>query len=201
MSSNYLSMEERLKIGKGYEREIISLLNKHRPVVCHTVWDKWVASKQAEDMHQKIDAWAYSGVNEQARSVQIKYRETGGDLGIAVIRPYTTFDEFIHQVDYDKVSFDRDFISTPDFYACLSGQTLMVVEGRKIKTGVNLMMQQFIKHGGFKGHNGFRHANYEGAELRLVRDRGMGYSVGQDKIICYFAPSFIRMAGGFITQT
>lgn len=200
MATNHLGFDERLKKGKQNESRVLALLNEHRPVVCHTIWDKWIPSAQAEDMTQKIDAWAYSGINEQARSVQIKYRETGGDLGIAVIRPYIDFDNFYLDVQAGDVCFDRDFINSPDFYAVLSGTTLMVVEGHKVKKGVDLMMKQFLAHGGFKGHRGFKHANYKGAELRLVTDQGGGYSSGQDKIICYFEPSFIRMAGGFIKE-
>jgi hypothetical protein len=199
VATNSLDKDERVKIGKQYEASILKMLNEHRPVVCHTVFDKWIEADEHDDMVNKIDAWAYSGL-AGGKSVQIKYRETGSDLGIAVVRPYVDFETLAHQVENSEIPFDRDFGSTPDLYACLNGSLLMVVEGEKVKKGCALMMNQFMKHGGFKGYNGFVHANYRGAELRLVTDKGAGYSEGQQKIICYLAPSFIKMAGGYIGE-
>lgn len=200
MATNHLDQKDRIAIGKRHEKTIVELLNKHRPVVCHTVYDKWSESTQTEDMLLKIDAWATSGLNPTKRSVQIKYRETGGDLGIAMVRPYTDFNSFKRDFENGNVSWDRDFINHVDLYVCLMGDTLSVVEGERIRKACNLMLDKFVVYGGFHGYRGFAWPSYKGAELRLVTDRGNGYSEGQQKIICYLTTDVIKLCGGYVAK-
>lgn len=201
MATNHLDIKDRIVVGKNHELEIIKLLNKHRPVISHTVYNKWVAASMVEDMQLKVDAWATSGTNSTRHSAQIKYRETGGDLGVALIRPWEgDFNAFKRGYLNGQVNWDRDFINPVDFYVCLMGDTLCVIEGSKVKKICDMMLDKFVDFGGFRERNLFYWPSYKGAELRLVTDRGNGYSEGQQKIICYITPELIRMAGGYVQK-
>ena len=155
LATNNLDFEKRLRIGKTNEKRVLALLNKHRPVVCHTIWDKWVVASEQEDISQKIDAWATSGLAPTRKSVQVKYRESGGDLGIALIRPFNDFNAFKRGYENGQVDYDRDFQNTPDFYACLAGNVLTVIEGEKVTKGCSIMLEQFVAYGGFTSGRSF----------------------------------------------
>jgi hypothetical protein len=201
VATNTLGLEERVRIGKGKETEVLALLNQFEPTVKGHKLCEFVPSNREEDMHKKIDAWCFHcGEGLEGYSVQIKYRETGGDLGVAVIRPYIDDKTFVRDCERDTLIYDRDFINTPDYYACLMGPRLLVAEGALVKRACLMMLNGLVNSGGFQGMRFYRSVKMPGAELRLVTDQGGGYSAGQQKIICYMTPELLHGAGAFLTD-
>lgn len=202
MASNSKPIEERLEIGKQKEADTLELLNElvksvpdGRRVLC------WCPSDRADDINHKIDAWAEFEQDDRM-SVQIKFRETGQDLGIALIRPWN-WEEF--KQDYEILAdchYDRDYKEIADLYVVLNEQfnQLVIGDGRKIKRICEILLDSLYaqEDDPFKQRTYFQDENRYGAELRLVTDQGEGYTEGQKKIICYIKPFLVQKQGGEI---
>jgi hypothetical protein len=200
VSSNYLSQAERVEIGKKREALILDALNETPIQFRGEKINKWVNSSATDDMRNKIDAWAIYG-NDSEFSVQIKYRETGGDLGIACVRPWESHHWFCKAFESKSLPLDRDLKSNVDIYVCNYNNKIIVADGKIVKNACWKMMDKLAQSKwGFRDYT-FTVPEYRGAELRLVTDRGSeGYSSGQKKIICYISPALLARVGGSIVN-
>lgn len=195
MALNTLDIDERVKQGKNVEASILEKLKWFSPMD----WQDdsirfFTLATDEEDMHLKIDAWATMGFQDR-KSVQIKYRETGGDVGIAVLRPWN--DDRLFSIDYDRHSlpWDRDMKHMADIYVVQIGKRLIIAPGTVVKRACNIMVDKLRLAGGFGYPNSFTDSKCWGCELRIVRDRGAGYSAGQYKVINYIKPELLLAAG------
>ena len=199
MATNTLDEKERIARGKEQEARILNILRDKDIVVAGNKIISWEPSSESEDITKKIDAWA---ITDDARlSVQIKYRDAGTDLGIAAVRPYNS--HLMFQMDWQAgtVRWDRDMKHTADIYVCLAdyGTKLIVADGHKVKRAVNTMLFEFSKADYFDGRT-FEKTELWGAQLKIVRDRGTGYSAGQNKIVCYLNARLLEKSGGMIVN-
>lgn len=198
MSTNTLAEKDRITVGKLREAEILAMLNEIKPVLWGTTLHTWTSSSFVEDVHDKVDAWCWGEDEGDNYSVQIKYRDVGSDLGIAVIRPWLSNYKFILDRELGTTKWDRDMKGVEDIYVCLIGKTLVVVSSVIVKKAVSILLDKLAAAGGFSGRR-FAPNECPGAELRLVTDRGSsGYSAGQEKVICYISPQILRAGGAFI---
>lgn len=197
MASNTLALEDRIRINKPIELKIIRELNKQLPIKSKN----WRAASANDDMHNRIDAWLVDEFNEEY-SVQIKYRETGGDLGIAVLRPWEGNEKFLSDYAASTLPYDRDMKTTPGFYvAGISKEHLLIVDGNTVHRACELMIESLACAGGFSSYGtSYSDPGRSGAELRLVRDKGNGYSLDHWKVICYMEPWLLRECGGTILK-
>lgn len=99
---NKLPMSQRVQHGKKMELRIIDAMNAAGIIV--------MPATAQEDQYQKIDGWL------DGKGLQIKYRETGGDILFEVYK------------DWTKGIEGRDLIGQADLYACVnrSGQGVIV---------------------------------------------------------------------------
>lgn len=201
MSSNDKPLEVRIAIGKEAESIILDEVNRLCPIVVDgRTLTAFTASTPEEDMHQKIDAWVYDE-HEGDMSVQIKHRESGRDLGIAVIMPYEGDYWFCSTYKArDELHFDRDMVNTPDYYLVANDTQICVAPGRMVKLGVNAILSSLFNNGGFGGSNTYTYPALDGLELKLVKDRGAGYSAGQQKVICYIKLDALAKRGAYLGQ-
>jgi len=199
-ATNHLSIDERMIHGKRREKEILALLNSNSTdvVVEGVRYTNFIPSTNRDDMYNKIDAWCTSDADDRAHSVQIKFRDRGEDVGIAAIRPYRTHEEFVRDVERDDVEYDRDLRSDVDLYVCVvdNGSALVVTTGKKIKRACSIVLSAFADSDGFEGRSWYRD-KYRGTVLKLVTDRGDGYTYGQDKIVVYIAPWLLQRVGAY----
>ncbi len=199
MALNTLDIDERIKQGKEVESYILSILQDIEPLVKvdgHSIGN-WYESTSDEDMHGKIDAWAES-LQHGLMSVQIKYRETGQDVGVAVLRPWDDDDRFKWGYDYHALPWDRDMVNMADIYVVLIGSQLIIAPGEVIKRACRIMVDKLRLNGGFNEQRAFTSRECWGCELRIVKDRGAGYSQYQHKVINYIKPELLLQAGATV---
>lgn len=167
------TFEERLAEGKQREAEVLALLQ-------HSFWSVIPATEQ-QDKAEKIDAWVrWKGVSY---SVAVKWRDSGRDLGLAVVRPYDT-KAFPLQWQADHVPYDRDAQHYADLYALGSEDGVTIVTGASVKRHVDYALENLARYGKMAG------ANYE---LKNVLDRGAsGYTSAQQKLIVYINPESLE---------
>lgn len=201
---NCLDFNDRIIAGQGKEKLIIDKLNHYCPIEFNNLTIQGLyKSELHEDMRQKIDAWAtctdetippYVQVGSQ--SVQIKYRPEGYDLGIALLRPWISLEDFRSEFITDNIHFDRDAITKVDYYAfyCEESKLLGIVDQWAVQRVCVILLESLFLSDGFED-GVFRTERY-GAELRLVTDQGQGYTEGQQKVICYIKPALIEQLGG-----
>ena len=201
---NNQNINERVRKGKQAETNIIARLKAAGPITLGTLTlTGWKASSDSEDMHDKIDAWvtATGPRGKALGSVQIKFRESGSDLGIACVRPYTDHHVFRSQWENWTVPWDRDMETDVDFYVVkVPDMGLVVVEAKPVKAVVDQLLEDLADEPTFRG-SVFR-SDPEGVELRFTTDKGKGkgYSHGQRKIIAYFTPRALVKMGGVVVQ-
>jgi hypothetical protein len=197
MSSNTLDIHDRIAVGKMYERQILEKLQASEVVVEGKLLSEFVPATREDDMHNKIDAWCFAqGSGLDGKSVQIKYRETGSDLGVAVWRPYRDEWTLRDCVKRDIMQWDRDFMTIPDYYAYGVGDLLIVAPGYKVKAACTILLNKAMNEG--FTNNMYEAKTCPGAQLRVVTDKGQGYSYGQKKIICYITPWLLKRAGSWV---
>lgn len=197
MQTNKLDFHERISIGKDKESFVINLLKDQIKLIpeCGDVVHWWQATG-VEDRHLKIDVWAEMLSGDKLAG-QIKFRESGQDLGIALIRPWSwnSFMEGTYEVD-------RDFQNPADFYVFLVEEynMLVVANGQRVSKICNTFMKYLstLDSDPFATSTSLEIPGKYGAELRLVNDKGEGYTEGQNKIICYIKPILIETLGGQI---
>jgi hypothetical protein len=197
MSTNTLDIADRIRIGKEAESRIIDALNAQSPVVGGAKLSEFVPANTEDDKYNKIDAWCFaSGHGLDGMSVQVKYRESGRDLGVAMIRPYVDIETLKYQVERDVIPWDRDMVNMPDYYAYGVGESLIVAAGVQVKKFCNMMLQKALDEE-FCG-NTFNYSKYPGAQLKITTDKGDGYSRGHRKMICYIESWLLVETGGWI---
>ena len=200
--TNYLSFDERVEIGKEKESDTLDLLNSLvRRIPQRDCVVEWSASSRSDDINDKIDAWV-SCEDTDRLSVQIKFRETGQDLGVSLIRPWD-WEEFKRDFEIlQDCHYDRDYKEMTDLYVVLNEQfdQLIIGDGQKIKRICEILLQSLYEQDEdpFQEWNYFRDEKRYGAELRLVTDKGQGYSEGQQKLICYIKPFLVQKQNGMI---
>lgn len=200
MASNSLSFQDRLNLGKEKEEDILELLTE----LVHTNPNgrrvlSWSAGSKSDDINDKIDAWAEIE-DADRQSVQIKWRDTGQDLGLSVYRPWTGFDDFKNEVSNER--YDRDYKEYPDLYVLSVEQFNMLVigDGYKCHRIAEILLESLAQEetDPFEIWNSYEAPGKYGAELRLVTDLGEGYTEGQQKLICYIKPFLVEKQNGAI---
>lgn len=181
-ATNHLDEADRLRIGAGNEAAVLRRLLAVYPTI--------VPAQTSDDIEKKIDAWVKDG--PALRSVQVKWRETGGDLGLAIVRPYVDHDTFVAQYLADELPRDRDFKGRAELYAYATPDILVVVEATVVKRICEEALCLLAQSDGF-----IRNLFWvrDGVELRLVTDAGQGYSARQRKIICYISHTELLLNG------
>lgn len=194
MATNELDIEDRVKIGKKREIEVLQILEGRKVQINREKLISWHLSDHEQDMKEKIDVWLQT-INGQLYSGQIKFRDSGPDFGASLIMPYTTFEKFCEDFDAKTLPWDRDARGVVDYYICLSNRStiLMFIKKETVMAAAAKMLAK-VRFDGFNG-NSFVSPEIEGAELKIVKDAGSGYSQGQSKIIMYLTPDYIETAG------
>lgn len=197
MKTNHLDESDRLRIGAGNEAAVLRRLLAVYPTI--------VPAQTSDDIEKKIDAWVrdsaspHSGsAGNRLRSVQVKWRESGGDLGVAIVRPYVDHETFVRQYLADELPRDRDFKGEAELYAYATPDILVVVEAGVVKRICEEALCLLAQSDGF-----IRNLFWvrDGVELRLVTDAGQGYSGGQRKIICYISSTVLLDNGAVSAVT
>lgn len=184
MSLNVLHEVDRIKQGKIKEDQILGLLNELDWEVNGEKVKVVEPATLEQDLHDKVDAFAVC--DSDRWSVQIKFRDTGQDLGVACVRPWKSHKLLKEQWKADKVPWDRDMKSPVDLYVCLNDNRLVIASGSEIKKICTDLLDKLVEDKiGFASGNTFPRKGGEGAELKRIYDKGQGYSGGQGKIICY----------------
>lgn len=165
--SNHLGFEERLAIGKRHEAEVLDRLKL-------SFWSVTPAT-ETQDKAEKIDAWIrWKGVTY---SVAIKWRETGYDLGIAIVRPFIDLSVLRQQYYDGTVPYDRDLQHVADLYVVANPEGIRIVTGHSVAQRAKVAIMDLAREGHWVG---------EGYEIKHVQDKGSsGYTSGQTKLICY----------------
>jgi hypothetical protein len=200
MSSNTEDISSRVSKGLAVEAEILAKLQRRSKSGAISVGPlqlyNWQASTMDEDKYAKIDAWVQDS-NYRRLSVQIKYRESGQDLGLALVRPYEGWESFSNDLKCGTVEWDRDMQSTPNLYVVQSpGLGLVVVPGQAVKDAAMALLQEMA----YEPFEGSSYQGAEGIEVRIVRDKGAGYTYDQKKLISYMTPRFLVKLGGKVLQ-
>lgn len=200
MKTNNLDILERVTLGKTREEEILLLLMDKDIKIGGKHVEAWVAASEEEDKLAKIDAHAVIDASTSL-PVQIKYRDDGRDIGIAAVMPYINHDIFKKQWEAGKVPWDRDMRGTAQLLVCLSadGGILTICDYHTVKRGVRLILEKFARLEYFDGRS-FSYESYRGAEIRVVKDHGGGYSAGKSKLIVYFTPRLLKAAGAYVFE-
>lgn len=185
MSTNTLSIEERVKAGKEKEQLIFKLLRERQ------VWHdgeqiiSWKPATDEEDIHDKIDAWAET--ETRLFSVQFKYRDVGADLGIAAVRP---FEHDLFKMDWAAgegcVRWDRDMKNKVDIIVCLAdyNSKLIVANGHTVHKAVKTLLGKLAEEEVFYARR-YTVPGMKGGTIQVMRDKGEGYSSGQQKLVVY----------------
>ena len=199
MKTNKLNIDERILLGQQRENSIISLLHDRDIKINGQYVSYWVRNDDPEvDKIDKIDAYAM--MNEEERiPAQIKYRDDGPDIGVAAVMPYVNHQSFQAQYAAGSIPWDRDMRGKAELLVCLSadGGILTVVSMETVHRGVKSLLKRFANETGFDGKS-YRHEACPGAEIRVVKDRGAGYSVGKYKLVVYFTPVLMEAAGAYV---
>lgn len=199
MSMNELDLDKRLELGKLAEKKVLAeLYDKHMPIKLDTNNFLTInSSTREEDMHGGVDAWISTGT--ETYSVQIKNRETGSDLGLSIIMPYEGDYWFCSNFKaFSELNWDRDMRNVPDYYLVANPDQFCLVRSATVKNGIMAILSSLYNYGGFGGARAFSNPALDGLELRLVRDRGAGYSAGQTKVICYIRLDALKSRGAWI---
>lgn len=196
MGINDENFADRLAYGASKEEYILNLLNENPVNVDGRCVVRWEKSSPEEDMRYKIDAWAFAE-NGKKVDVQIKYRQSGNDVGVAIIRPFENVEALREQHRTGKIPWDRDAVGNAYLYVALTEHCLVVVPTDRIKLIYTRLLNDMIAGEGEITDTSFRN-NLYGAELRFVVDSGEGYSYNQKKIICYITPYLIETLGGYV---
>jgi hypothetical protein len=201
MKTNHLDEAERLDVGRANEAAVLRRLLAVYPTI--------VPAQTKDDVERKIDAWVRDG--NRVRPIQVKWRESGGDLGVAIVRPYVDHDTFVTQylaeglaaqgapVDpSERLPRDRDFKGEAELYVYATPDILVVVEADVVKRICEEALCLLAQSDGF-----IRNLFWvrDGVELRLVTDAGRGYSGGQRKIICYISSTVLLDSGAVSAVT
>lgn len=200
MSTNHLPLNERLERGKVAEELILDQINALCPVTVNDItFTSFEAASEDEDMHGKIDAWgiAHTGAKH---SVQIKNRESGIDLGLALIRPYAGDNWFCanYKAAEGSLNWDRDMVTKVDYYLIANEGQICLTESQTVRNGVNAILSNLYTSGGFRGGNTHTYSALDGLTLKLVKDIGAGYAAGQYKVICYVSLNSLMHRGAFL---
>lgn len=183
-ATNHLDEVDRVRIGIENEASVFTRLMRLYPIM--------VPASMVDDVQNKIDAWVRD--DGTMRSVQIKWRETGGDLGIAMVRPWVDRETFDRQLAAGTVPWDRDMKATPDLYAYATPSVLVVAEGAEVARICHEAAVVLAD----EGFHGRMRTVEDGVELRLVTDKGTGYSGGQKKVICYISAALLVARGAVV---
>ena len=167
MVMNTGTFEERLAAGKAFEARIMEELQR-------SFWSV-IPATEAQDKADKIDCWVrWKGVSY---SVAIKWRDSGVDLGIAAVRPFSSLGTFRSQMASGSVPYDRDAQHYADLYAVGTPDGVSVYTGDSVRRAVADALEQFAEIGAIKSNQ---------FEVKVVEDRGAtGYTSGQYKLIVY----------------
>lgn len=200
MKTNNLDILERVTRGRSREEEILLLLMEEDIKIGGTSVDAWIAASDEEDMIDKIDAFAVMPDGKRY-ATQIKYRDDGKDIGIAAVMPYVDHAIFKKQWEAGKIPWDRDMRCKSDLLVCLSadGGILTVCAYEKIRIGVEKILKSFASQEYFDAR-AFADDKLPGVEVRIVKDRGGGYSAGKSKLICYFTPRLLKANGAYVIE-
>lgn len=202
---NDQNIKDRVRKGKRVEADILTTLKAAGPIrMGQRVLTDWREATAEEDMRDKIDAWVTASHIDDpglraGGSVQIKFRESGSDLGIACVRPYIDQTTFRRQWEDDTVPWDRDMVTEVNIYVVkVPDMGLVVAPAAPVKAVIDQLIEELADEPGFKG-SVFR-SDPEGVELRFTTDKGKGYSHGQRKIIAYITPHALVKMGGVVVQ-
>lgn len=205
VSINTLDVSERVRRGKEWEQRGIEILNSFPQVWGDYKIDHWELSSDHEDRIEKIDAYAqcWPKITDPysiALPVQIKFRETGTDLGIALYRPWKGFDKFEKDAQ-DWNNLDRDFVFHPALYVVFSDEFEMITicPGEIVEKICREMLEVMLRDGWDFSRGPFKIEGKRGAEIQLVTDQGTGGKTeGQKKLICYITPALCEKLGGVV---
>ena len=169
MNTNGLGFEERLAAGKRQEAAVIVDLQR-------MFWSVIPATDE-QDIKEKVDCWVrWKGVSY---SVAIKYRESGTDLGLALVRPWTGMEAYRELFVADALPYDRDFKHVTDLYAVAVPSGLVIVTGISVYRTCKEALLNLAEH----GEDGMQDDAYA---LKVVTDKGAsGHTAGQKKLIAY----------------
>lgn len=190
MTLNTLSIDERVKRGKAKESTILDTLAELPIALGGELVMSWEESTEYEDKHLKVDAWAHT--DSYRYSVAIKFRESGKDVGVAVLMPWNP-DEFYERYETDALPWDRDMREVADYYIVQIAGELIIAEGKLVHGICRRMVDELYEAGGFR-YKSFT-GPYGGIMLQQKTDEGGGYSYDQDKVLCYIPPKFLVQLG------
>ena len=199
--TNTMAEGDRIRLGKEKEKLIFKLLHDREVVIHGARILDWVPSTVEEDMHDKIDAWAIgenANGDEVRLSVQFKYRDAGIDLGIAAVRPFE-FDLF--QMDWraGTVRWDRDMKNKVDIIVCLADyqSKLIVANGHTVHNACKNLLNALANEPEFYARR-YSKAGMKGGMIQVVRDKGTGYSGGQQKLVVYLEDFLFKGDKGMV---
>jgi hypothetical protein len=193
MPTNHLDIRDRIASGQKHEQAILQTLNSLEVNLGSLTLTSWTHATTSEDKHDKIDAWALSG--SLRLSAALKYRESGQDLGVALLRPWEGDRAFCDTYP-GALPWDRDMQNMTDLYVCATANHLLVTRGKQIELIAGYMLGKLRANGGFGAENTFG-SHEQGVTLKLVTDQGGGYSAGQQKVIAYIRPKLLVQHGAF----
>lgn len=162
----YGTINERVKIGKVVEADIVSTLRANNLVVSE--------ASLKQDMFDKIDCWVtWQG---ERLSTQIKYRETGRDILFEVFHTFLGFDHPQNRVG-------RDMKGKCHLYAVKLGKMVYLFKTDRLKKIVEDLLQAAKNI----GWGEFRSVKLRGSELKLQVDP----SDNRSKVCAYISPDSI----------
>src|SRR5258708_8551689 len=118
--------------GKVGEEEVAEILRTHFDLTVEDVDER-------RDKVEKIDRVVISR-SGKARTLQIKYRETGKDILVDVYEPFYGIADM-------RTTPGRDFVGTCDLYACRVGPTVHLIHGSLLRVVILQTMNEWIKRG------------------------------------------------------
>jgi hypothetical protein len=170
-------IQDRVKAGRSIEKQVLEVIEKIVVKSGYVVTPPTIR----QDKHDKIDGViSRDGISH---SIQIKFRQTGEDILVEVIRPFT----------YEKVKakvFDgRDMIGKADWYAVLhhSGRKIYWINASVLKRFIEKAIDNFAK----ELENGIKLDHREdGIELKIVNDPRDGIM----KLMAFVTPEKVSKA-------
>ena len=195
---NRKGTSERIKTSKVIEEWMIDTINHHGIESDGQLIKGWKKCSTKQDKTEKKDI--VTEVNGVEKFGQLKYRQpnSGDDIGIELIIPFSGKKEIVDLVSTKNVEFlkkerlGRDFKFEGDFYICSNNKLdhLRVIKHKAIKKLCKDVFFEWIKDDDISSSLGQWQRLYvpksdRRLQLRHTSDKGRGYRGGDGKLLLY----------------